>query len=469
MKTKTLILTIFFLYAFANVCDAQVNLGNLISKGITVGKAIKEAKKKQKELRDKPTSNVTVNENQNENNNTIANPKDEVALTVSADGATKEEATKIALRSAIEQAYGAFVSANTTILNDEMVKDEIVTISNGNIKSYQEVASALLPNGHTTVTLNAIVSISKLISYAQSKGATTEFAGATFAMNVKMMELNKQNEMKALDNLILQIKEILPTAFDLELIVGEPQLYSESSNPFGRYDWQINHAYNTSNMSKQKYDSLYEKINFDNYYTLPINIIFRYNENLATLWDLISSTLKSVEPSQKECEFFKNTWYTHYTVLGLIPTSKREGFDLNGWNTRLSSNEIKKYNAKINEILINFFSDFEIIDNTGTKSSFDAKWWGEYIGSDSDEVERKAAAEKCFISGAYYSGTGIFSPLVAGCESFRQLFRRLYKEDVLSCPSSLSDEDKIEWNLDVLIPKGDISKYSSFTIQHKSK
>ena len=259
MKTKTLTLTIFFLYAFANVCDAQFNLGNLMSKVVTAGKAIKEAKKKQKELRDKPTSNVTVNENQNENNNTIANPKDEVALTVSADGATKEEATKIALRSAIEQAYGAFVSANTTILNDEMVKDEIVTISNGNIKSYQEVASVLLPNGRTTVTLNAIVSISKLTSYAQSKGATTEFAGATFAMNVKMMELNKQNEMKALDNLILQIKEILPTAFDLELIVGEPQLnYGYGGEPFRNYRRT--------------------NINFDNYYTLPINIIFKYNE-----------------------------------------------------------------------------------------------------------------------------------------------------------------------------------------------
>lgn len=464
MKTKTLILTIFFLYAFANVCDAQVNLGNLISKGVTVGKAIKEAKKKQKELRDKATSNVTVNENQNENNDSIANPKDEVALTVSADGTTKEEATKIALRSAVEQAYGAFVSANTTILNDEMVKDEIITISNGNIKSYQEVASVLLPNGRTTVTLNAIVSISKLTSYAQSKGATTEFAGATFAMNVKMMELNKQNEMKALDNLILQIKEILPTAFDLELIVDEPQLYSDR-NPFSEYNTEINYAYGTSNMSRQKYDSLYKKINFDNYYTLPINIIFKYNENLTTLWNLISSTFKSLEPSKQECDFFNYTSESTYSVLGLIPESKQRDFV---GKTRLNYNEVVKYNAKFNEILIDFFSDFEIIDNTGTKSSFDAKRWGAYLNIDSDEVRKKAAAEKCFISRSYYSGTGIFSPLVAISEDNYQLFRRLYNESYVYA-HPLGKEDKIEWHLSVLIPKGDISKYSSFTIQHKSK
>ena len=33
------------------------------------------------------------------------------------------------------------MSANTTILNDELVKDEIVTVSNGSIKDYKEVSS----------------------------------------------------------------------------------------------------------------------------------------------------------------------------------------------------------------------------------------------------------------------------------------------------------------------------------------
>ena len=135
-----------------------------------------------------------------------AQATDEVTLTVSSDGPTKEEATKNALRSAIEQAYGTFVSANTTILNDELVKDEIVTIANGNIKSYEEISSTAMPDGSQFVTLKATVSVSKLISYAQSKGAETEFAGATFGMNMKLKELNKQNERKILENLIILIE-----------------------------------------------------------------------------------------------------------------------------------------------------------------------------------------------------------------------------------------------------------------------
>lgn len=152
----------------------------------------------------------------------LAQTTDEVTLTVSSDGPTKEEATKNALRSAIEQAYGTFVSANTTILNDDLVKDEIVTIANGNIKSYKEISSTAMPDGSQFVTLNATVSVSKLISYAQSKGAETEFAGATFGMNLKMKELNKQNEVKVMDNLFNQLELLAPTIYDYELVVSEP-------------------------------------------------------------------------------------------------------------------------------------------------------------------------------------------------------------------------------------------------------
>lgn len=387
-----------------------------------MGKAIKEAKKKQKELSDKPTSNVTVNENQNENNdsitgtarnietsemsfptkNTIANPKDEVALTVSADGATKEEATKIALRSAVEQAYGAFVSANTTILNDEMVKDEIVTISNGNIKSYQEVASALLPNGRTTVTLNAIVSISKLTSYAQSKGATTEFAGATFAMNVKMRELNKKNEMKALDNLITQIKALLPVALERELVLYEPELYSGKS------------------LSNYFYKN--KQLNSDNYYIFKLGIKYKSNENTESLGNLIYSTLKSLEPSEEEYEYFKTSEHATYSIARLTKSI----WDLKGIRTRLREEEFEYYDSIMNKVLTDYMTNFEIIDNTGTISSFNASLWGEYFvicdGNNLGSPEYRkmyAIAEKEKMYFREYRGTGIFNPIVERVDDYK--------------------------------------------------
>ena len=63
--------------------------------------------------------------------------KKEATLTVFGNGKTKDEATKLALRSAIEQAFGGFVSSNTQILNDNLISDEIATVSSGNVSIQQ--------------------------------------------------------------------------------------------------------------------------------------------------------------------------------------------------------------------------------------------------------------------------------------------------------------------------------------------
>ena len=65
-----------------------------------------------------------------------------VTLTTSGTGKTIEEAKNNALRSAIEQAFGAFISSKTEILNDEIVKDEVVTLSNGSIQSFVVLSEA---------------------------------------------------------------------------------------------------------------------------------------------------------------------------------------------------------------------------------------------------------------------------------------------------------------------------------------
>ena len=147
---------------------------------------------------------------------------DDVTLVVSGDGTTKEEATHVALRSAVEQAYGVFVSANTEILNDELVKDEIATVTSGNVKSYKELNCILLPNGNQMVTLEAVVSTKKLAAYAQSKGASCEFAGATFGANLRLLKLNQENTKKAFENLLQQCKAIAPYIVEPSLQVEDP-------------------------------------------------------------------------------------------------------------------------------------------------------------------------------------------------------------------------------------------------------
>ena len=147
---------------------------------------------------------------------------DEVTLVVSGEGTTKDEAIKVALRSAIEQAYGTFVSSNTEILNDELVKDEIVTLSSGNVKEY-ELLSESNVNDKCDVELKATVSISKLTSYAKSKGSETELSGATFAMNIKLEKLYAKNEETAMEHLTKKMESLFPMAYDFTINTFEPK------------------------------------------------------------------------------------------------------------------------------------------------------------------------------------------------------------------------------------------------------
>ena len=148
----------------------------------------------------------------------------EVKLVASGEGMTETEAVHNALRSAIEQTYGVFVSANTDILNDDLVKDEVVTVASGNIHSYKTLGCVELENGNKSVQVEAVVSVSSLVDFAKAKGASCEFAGAVFGANIKMINLNKVNAEKALEHLYEQLNAIASNMYDYELNVGEPKV-----------------------------------------------------------------------------------------------------------------------------------------------------------------------------------------------------------------------------------------------------
>ena len=145
-----------------------------------------------------------------------------VTLTVSAQGETISEAKQNALRDAIEQAFGTFISSNTEILNDELVKDELVSVSNGNIKDFEVISEVQIPNGGYATSLKATVSVTKLTSFVESKGVVAEFKGGLFASNILIQELYKKNETEAINNIVTILKEISRKSFDYSINAADP-------------------------------------------------------------------------------------------------------------------------------------------------------------------------------------------------------------------------------------------------------
>ena len=127
--------------------------------------------------------------------------QDVVSIVTSGDGPTKDQATTAALRNAIEQAYGAFISSNTKFLNDELIQDEIVSLSQGTITEYSIISSIETKNGYN-VTTKSTVSLGKLTSFVQSKGGSITINGSSFYRNLLIEEFYDTNEHKAIEDFI---------------------------------------------------------------------------------------------------------------------------------------------------------------------------------------------------------------------------------------------------------------------------
>ena len=208
---------------------------------------------------------------------------EEITLIVTSDGTNKDEAIKNTLRTAIEQAYGVFVSANTDILSDELVKDEIVTISSGNIKKFEEIA-VVNESDKVITTLKIIVSKGKLLSYAKSKGSECELDGDAIFADIQLQELYKHNEEKLFENLCAELEHLFLNGYDYKVNVKR----ADKS-----YTGYIGASYGSYNPNHDP----------DNNVCFECDIFVKLNEQGELAWKKLINTLKDVGQSYNPDKF----------------------------------------------------------------------------------------------------------------------------------------------------------------------
>ena len=262
-----------------------------------------------------------------------------ISLVTTGSGDTKDEATKNALRNALEQAYGAFVSSNSQVVNDELVRDEIVSISTGNIVSYDVLS--YVDSIPKQVTVNAVVSITRLQKYAQNKGMSAELAGNTFAMNLKMEELNKKNQDLALKHLLEQTQIMAQNLFDYEILVGNPERTPEGVQ-------------------------------------VPIALQVIANDNTLTYYDLFHKTLSSLavqkrtgnDPFLEEVKIDGWDQRDGHRINGITYVLRGEPINPLGPRYSDPAPEPRNTISSIFSTLWNAVLNCEIVDNLGNVSSF---------------------------------------------------------------------------------------------------
>ena len=480
MKAKILFLTALFALVptFCTVSYGQglLGLGRALLKGVlgienknNKAKASDATYSRNQENNEDNTakaSDATYSRNQENNEDNTANSNDEVTLIVSGKAVDSEKATTIALRSAIEQAYGTFVSASTTILNDDLVKDEIVTISNGNIKSYKVLSEAKCEDGQVMVTVDATVCISKLVSYAKSKGASTEFAGATFAQSMKIKELNKKNELQALQNVLTMTKELLPIAFDKKLYVADPCI----AKAIPQYDNP------RSNLEKQYYD--YGNLT-DGYYQMTMYVIMEPNDNTDKVMSSILGTLDAISLSTEEIEEYRKVGMNTSSIGIFMPSYGASS----EFTFRNSKEETIKWLLELANIFASEFSNFKIVDNLGESSTFKGplmakdqcthQWYDIGAVSDDERLERYGIMHE---SQSFYftQGTGIFKDGICVNLQLPEYDKsprlHLYAPGSFVLPGEMEKKNNYAyWILNFRMSASEISKYSNFKLESNSK
>ena len=274
--------------------------------------------------------------------NALSDVVDQTVVTVVtvSTGKSRSEAIKFALRDALEQTYGTFISSNTEILNDELIKDEIVSISSGNIVDYEVLSESELSNSSYSVSVRSRVSLTSFASFMQNKGDEVSFSGKSFGMKIKLQNLNARSEEKAIDNMIVVLRDIIKKCVDFEIAeISEPVLVGE--------DDSTNELYN-----------------------IIISVKPTINDNYDSFKKFFLETLKSIAMSDTEIEEYARVNKKTYSFFAF----DEEGLSLNikelNKHTKMSGNNRGVINEDGFFLLNNYRTRFNILKDAGVSTGW---------------------------------------------------------------------------------------------------
>lgn len=141
------------------------------------------------------------------------------SVLVSAVGETQEKATKIALSKAVEQSVGVVVESETLVENYQIVKDKILTFSDGFVSNYK-VVSAFKDGSHWFVQLDVSVAQDDLIKKIELIGLPVRKVSGKKIFAEALTKSNRDTDAVSIVSNTLQkgINDVL------EFKVGEPRL-----------------------------------------------------------------------------------------------------------------------------------------------------------------------------------------------------------------------------------------------------
>jgi hypothetical protein len=140
---------------------------------------------------------ASTNKSQEENQ---GNPQTK-EITVTGLGENPQAAEKQAITDAVRQAVGSFIDANTLVQNEEVVRDRILSVSNGFVKEYKVTAPPKKrDDGLYEITIEATVETNKVVQALKENNLISgEVSGQNIWAEASTKAMNTQDAVKMLE------------------------------------------------------------------------------------------------------------------------------------------------------------------------------------------------------------------------------------------------------------------------------
>ena len=144
----------------------------------------------------------------------------EKKVITSGYGKNPDEALKQALRNAVEEAVGTYMTSTTRIENDDIIEDKILSLSRGFIKDFKKLAEMKV-DGETKVTVSVIVTKSQILETLKASGVKVKVAGQKMFQQFASFDSQMEDEYKLIYDLLKDLPKEGPLDYEVE-VLGQP-------------------------------------------------------------------------------------------------------------------------------------------------------------------------------------------------------------------------------------------------------
>lgn len=268
---------------------------------------------------------------------------------------------------------------------DNAVAKAVSLIGNGSnaecvVRDARSIITVKQGDGSYKVAVNTIIR-TPMLNGGSSSGATALFGG--YSAKERMMESNKAMEISVMNELLRQVKIMLPQMYSRRFTVFEPKHMTRKALEdwlqvaYGsRSDFAESVAYNRDNGRAAKlfdnspqwkaiYNSVNQWLNSTNYSSL-VKFKIKYVENVSgnNINEMITRALKGMGLTKEEIN--------EYDKVSKPKTRFTYHIDADGDTCleylRSSDKDCLKWVNRYVDALYDYFLNFDIVDNFGVKS-----------------------------------------------------------------------------------------------------